>query len=74
VNVAFDVTGLTEVVRTGEDQTGLLMSNGLQVGFYDDLVYLDFCPHTREPAGKEDFLKSDLMVAGKKCQLKVSHD
>lgn len=66
VNLKIKIDGFTEFIGTSIDYyKNEVLSDGIKVGFFDDLVYLDFEPFTDEPEGIEDFKKSKCLLIGK---------
>jgi hypothetical protein len=66
VNLKIKIEGFTEFIGTDIDNyNNEVLSDGIKVGFFDDLIYLDFEPFTDEPEGVEDFKKSKCLLIGK---------
>ncbi len=66
VNLKIKIDGFTEFIGTSIDYyKNEVLSDGIKVGFFDDLVYLDFEPFTDEPEAIEDFKKSKCLLIGK---------
>jgi hypothetical protein len=42
----------------------LVLSDGLTLGWFEGLVFLDFGPYTSEPDGVDDFRRSGCYFAG----------
>lgn len=64
VNVIFRVRGLRELSMVEGRTSYRVLSDGLTVGWFDGLVFLDFGPYTSEPSGVEDFRRSGCYFAG----------
>ena len=67
INLVFDVQEVVELRLIEGESTCVVLSQGLHVGFFDGLIYLDFCPYTAAPAGVEDFKRSHFLVVGERC-------
>lgn len=72
VHLTLEVEGLTELSLSEGKSTCIVLSGGLQVGFFNGIIYLDFCPYTEVPVGVEDFRRSDFLIAGARCAWSVS--
>ena len=66
-NLIMEVKDVSEIILIEDRASCAVLSSGIQIGFFNDEVYLDFCPYTGEPDGIDDFKKSRFMVAGRKC-------
>ena len=64
VNVVFRVRGLRELAMTEGRVSYRVLSDGLTLGWFEGLVFLDFGPYTSEPSGVEDFRRSGCFFAG----------
>lgn len=64
VNVIFQVRGLREVAMVEGQTSFRVLSDGLTVGWFDGLIFLDFGPYTSEPRGVDDFRRSRCYFAG----------
>jgi hypothetical protein len=67
VNLVLTVKEVSKFILIENRSTCVVLSSGLQVGFYNGKIYLDFSPYTEEPDGVDDFMKSHFLVVGKKC-------
>lgn len=67
VNLHLYIENFTEFILRESKSTCVVLSSGLQIGFFDSTLYLDFCPFSEAPEGIDDFKKSDFLIAGKKC-------
>ena len=66
VNLNIKIENFIELIGANPDNyTNEVLSDGIKVGFYDGLIYLDFEPYTDEPEGLEDFKKSKCLLIGK---------
>lgn len=67
VNLTLEIENMIELTVVERQSTCIVLSDGLQVGFFNDQVYLDLCPYTEEPDSIDDFKKSDFLVVGERC-------
>ncbi len=67
VNLVLQVEDAAEFILIEGKSTCAVLSQGLQVGFFDGVTYLDFCPYTEAPHSIHDFRKSRFLVAGIRC-------
>ncbi len=66
VNLNIKIENLIEYTGSNpESYTNEVLSDGIKIGFYDGLIYLDFEPYTDEPEGIEDFKRSNCLFIGK---------
>lgn len=65
VNVICRVRALSEFSLSEGRTSYRVLSDGLVVGWFDDLIFLDFGPYTSEPEGIDDFRRSGFYFAGK---------
>ena len=72
VNLAFEIENMIECIVIESQSTCIVLSDGLQVGFFNDNIYLDLCPYTEEPDGIEDFKKSRFLIVGERCSWSLS--
>jgi len=72
VNLTLEIEDVTRFILIEDKSTCVVLSGGLQVGFYDAAIYLDFCPYTQEPDGIDDFNKSHFLIVGKRCRWVVA--
>jgi hypothetical protein len=72
INLALEVEGFKELSLSEGKATCVVLSGGLQVGFFDGVIYLDICPYTEAPTGLEDFRRSLFLVAGERCTWTLS--
>lgn len=64
VNVIFRVRGLHEHTMTEGRVSYRVLSDGLTLGWFEGLVFLDFGPYTTEPDGVDDVRRSGCYFAG----------
>jgi len=64
VNVIFRVRGLRELTMSEGNVTYRVLSDGLTLGWFEGLVFLDFGPYTSEPSGVDDYRRSGCYFAG----------
>lgn len=72
VNLTLEIKDLVEFILIEGKSTCAVISDTLQIGFFDGAIYVDFCPYTEAPRGIDDFRKSLFLVAGKRCVWSVS--
>lgn len=72
VNLTLEIGEVTQFILIEGNGTCSVLSNGLSVGFFDERIYLDFCPHAEASDSLADFLKSRFLVAGKNCVWTIS--
>lgn len=66
VNLSIKIENLTDFIGSNpENYTNEVLSDGIKIGFYDGLIYLDLEPYTDEPEGIEDFKRSNCLFIGK---------
>jgi hypothetical protein len=63
-NVTWYVNQLAECLVAEGRVTNIILSQGLQIGWFSNKVYLDFAPYTVEPDDEEDFRRSGFYVSG----------
>ncbi len=71
VNVTLRVRGLREVNFSEGRTSYIVLSDGLVVGWFEGLVFLDFGAYSTSPRGVEDFRKSGCYFAGKSATWEV---
>ena len=64
VNVIFRIRGLRELSMVEGRTSHRVLSDGLIVGWFDGLVFLDFGLYTTEPRGVDDFRRAGCYFAG----------
>lgn len=64
VTVRFCVRGLREFTLSEGTTTYRVLSDGLTLGWFAGLLFLDFGPYTSDPAGVADFRRSGCYFAG----------
>ncbi len=64
VNVIFRVRGLREFTMTEGRVSYRVLSDGLALGWFEGLVFLDFGPYTSAPSGVDDYRRSGCYFAG----------
>jgi len=66
INLNIKIENLNDFIgRNPDNYTNEVLSDGIKIGFYDGLIYLDFEPYTDEPEGIEDFKRSNCLFIGK---------
>jgi hypothetical protein len=66
VNVTLNIEDIEKIKLLEGKTTCVVLSGGLQGGFFNDNIYLSFCSSWK-PENKDEFEDSDFFVAGKKC-------
>lgn len=64
-NVRLEVAGLDEFSLTEGRSSYIVLSQGIQLGWFGDRVYLDLGPYTCEPDCEEDFRRSGMLFVGR---------
>jgi hypothetical protein len=64
VNVIFRVRRLREFTMSEGNVTYRVLSDGLTLGWFEGLIFLDFGPYTSEPSGVDDYRRSGCYFAG----------
>jgi len=73
VNLNIKINGLTEFIGSDSgNYTDAVLSDGVKIGFFDNLTYIDFEPFTDEPRGIEDYKKSKCLIIGKEIFLEIT--
>lgn len=70
-NVILRIQGLREVNFSEGRTSYIVLSDGLVVGWFEGLIFLDFGPYSTAPKGVEDFRKSGCYFAGKSATWQV---
>ncbi len=71
VNVHLELDGLKEFALREGQASYQVLSDGLKIGFFGDLIFLDFAPYTDDPDGVEDFRRSEFYFASRSCKWQV---
>jgi hypothetical protein len=71
VNLICRVRGLSEFSFSEGRTSYRVLSDGLVIGWFEDLIFLDFGPYTVEPDSVEDFRRSGCYFAGKSATWEV---
>ena len=64
VHVTWTVRGLSEFSLAQGHVSYIVLSQGLQIGWFAGRVYLDFGPYSCVPAGEDDFRRSGFYFTG----------
>lgn len=71
VNLIWRVEGLEELAFLEGRTSYRVLSDGVVVGWFEGLTFLDFGPYTSAPEGVEDFRRSGFYFAGKAVSWEV---
>lgn len=73
VNLRFELTGLVEYrLEEPANATYQVLSDGIQLAIFGDIVYLDLAPESESSTSAEDVRRSRLYVAAKCCSWAIS--
>lgn len=72
INLTFNVINVIDLILLEGNITCVVLSTGINIGFFDEHIYLDFCPFTEEPEGIDDFRKSRFLIVGGACFWQLS--
>jgi hypothetical protein len=67
-NVVVRIRGVEELVFKEGRTTCQVLSNGLQIEWHEDIVYVDFSPYSTVAAGVEEIRKSDFYIGGETAE------
>ena len=71
VNLICRVRGVSEFAMSEGNVSHRVLSDGLAIGWFDGLVFLDFSPYTTDPDGIDDFRRSGCYFAGESATWEV---
>jgi hypothetical protein len=70
-NVSLTVSSFSDCAVAEGSTTHVILSQGLQIGWFSGKIFLDFSPYTSEPDGEEDFRRSQFYFAGARAVYEV---
>jgi hypothetical protein len=70
-NVSLTVSSFSDCVVAEGSTAHVILSQGLQIGWFSGKIFLDFSPHTSEPDCEEDFRRSQFYFAGARAVYEV---
>jgi hypothetical protein len=72
VNVRLKIAAVEEICLKESSKVGYtVLSNGIQIGVFEDLILFDLDPYTLEPEGIQDYRRSRFYFAGRDFAWKV---
>ena len=72
VNLRLSITDVEEFsLRENSRESCRVLSGGLQIGLFGELLFFDFAPYSVCPTGMEDYRRSGFYVAGRSFSWRV---